>query len=132
MKRYIITGIASIGFVAVIAANTNNVQIKPKQELPLPEVILDSKENKEYKHDVTSPKGSCRCCPFRTVEFNIPACTRDMPNGSSAIPVGYAEDSIDSTVVHCKRCGIGVYSEHEGEEGRSCTYCKTKEKSSNE
>ena len=119
MKRYIITGIVSIGFVAVIAANTHNVQIKPKQELPLPEVILDSKENKEYKHD-------------RTVEFNIPACTRDMPNGSSAIPVGYAEDSIDSTVVHCKRCSIGVYSEHEGEEGRSCTYCKTTEKSSNE
>jgi hypothetical protein len=119
MKRYIITGIASIGFVAVIAANTNNVQIKPKQELPLPEVILDSQGNKEYKYNVT-------------FEFNIPVCTRDIPNGSSAIPVNYAEDSIDRSAVHCKRCSIGVYSEHEGEEGKSCTYCKTKEKSSNE
>jgi hypothetical protein len=117
MKKYIIAGIASIGFAAVIAANTNNVHIRQKQELP--EVILDPKGKKEYKYDVT-------------FEFNIPVCTRDTPNGSSVIPVNYAEDSIDRTAVHCKRCSIGVYSEHEGEEGRSCTYCKSKEKSSDE
>lgn len=115
MKKYIIAGLASIGFAAVIAANTNNVQIKQKQELPLPEVILDPKGNKQYKYDVT-------------FEFNIPVCTRDIPNGSSTIPVNYAEDSIDRIAVHCKQCSIGVYSEHEGEEGRSCTYCKSKEK----
>ncbi len=115
MKNYIITGLASIGFAAVIAANTNNVHIKQKQELPLPEVILDSKEKKEYKHDIT-------------FEFNVPVCTRDIPKGSSVIPVNYAEDSIDRSVVHCKECSIGIYSEHEGEEGNSCTYCKSKEK----
>lgn len=113
MKRYIITSILAIGVLAALVASNSNAQ-KPRTE---PEVIVNQKGGKkEYHYNMS-------------FEFNLPACTRDkeLIESLQAVQPSGEEYTGDKIFTHCKECNIGVYSMHEGETERKCTYCKAKE-----
>lgn len=114
MKRYIVAGLTSIGLIVAVIAANNNIQIKPKQELP--EVIIPvNSPKKTYSHNIS-------------FEFNPPPCTRNTPSGID--PQIKYEGNIagDSTeLTHCKSCSMGVYAFHDGEIKRTCSWCKAEE-----
>jgi hypothetical protein len=102
MKKLLIISFLALGITQ--AASVFIPKIKPKQELP--EVILDGYRSRSYSTEVTS------------------FCPRDLTNTVTQYPVD--EDSVE-IFKHCDRCRTGVYANHKGEEGRSCTYCGVKE-----
>jgi hypothetical protein len=115
MKRYIAAGIATIGcIVAVYATSNNNIQIKPKQELP--EVLVSANNPKKtYSYNIS-------------FEINPPPCTRNIPfNTDSSVKYDGNTEGDTMELTHCKSCSMGVYSFHDGEKVRTCSWCKAEE-----
>jgi hypothetical protein len=66
-----------------------------------------------------------------TISFQIEnACPRNNPNykveQDNIAYTGLAEGSTEF-VKHCVKCNIGVYSEHENKDHRTCTFCGERE-----
>lgn len=103
MKNIILIS-SLIGVTAALFAVQEKSVVKNKQEYPT--VILNSPDN-SYR--------------------NMTECPRSVPKIYEA---NYAstEGQTPEMARHCQSCSIGVFSLHENEEGRRCTWCGLKEK----
>jgi len=102
MKKLLIISFLALGITQ--AASVYIPKLRHKQELP--EVILDGYRSRPYSTEITA------------------ACPRDLSNTSTQYVID--EDSVE-IFKHCDKCRTGVYANHKGEEGRTCTYCSVKE-----
>jgi hypothetical protein len=69
--------------------------------------------------------------PLYSASFQIEnACPRNNPNykveQDNIAYAGLAEGATEY-VKHCVKCNIGVYSEHENKDHRTCTFCGERE-----
>jgi hypothetical protein len=102
-KNIIIGAVLTIGALIVV-----NAQLAIDQK---PYIIQSNPEFPKVIIPVLDEKGCPRNGVYQaeiTFEFN--------PKEGEVLP----------PFDHCAKCRIGVYSEHKGETGISCTYCKDK------
>lgn len=76
----------------------------------------------------TNPEFPKVIIPVNPTELDEKGCPR---NGLYKAEVSFefynpTEGEVKPTFDHCAKCRIGVYSEHDGETGLTCTYCKDK------
>jgi hypothetical protein len=121
MKRTILFLTIATGFGAVVFANVQiPKKLKPaKQEFP--NVIIPAQKDAPY----VSP-------PTRNINEYAKFCPRDLDYKNASERYDYQTSNAESSVVfvkHCNRCNIGVYSEHQNEVGKKCTYCGDKDPS---
>jgi hypothetical protein len=103
MKKVVIL-ISLIGVTAGLFGVQEKTVVKNKPEYPT--VILNSKD--DYQGFMTE-------------------CPRNVPKSYEA-NYSNSEGQTPEMARHCQSCSIGVFSYHEGEEGRRCTWCSLKEK----
>ena len=77
------------------------------------------------------PVVSIKTRKINTESFN-PACTRDTPPGTVMGNLGVSYEYIDANgetqiTKHCVKCNAGVYATHEGEDFKTCSFCREKE-----
>jgi hypothetical protein len=103
MTKYILFG-SLVAVTALLAVQEKTV-VKNKPEYP--KVILNSTN---YSSITTSE------------------CPRDLPR---FIETGYVDSAGQTPEMakHCQKCSIGVYSLHENEQVKKCTWCGDKDKS---
>lgn len=103
MTKYILFG-SLITVTALLAVQEKTV-VKNKPEYP--KVILNSTDHYLRQYD---------------------ECPRDIPKSYEA---GYLDSSGQTPEManHCQKCSIGVYSLHENEQVKKCTWCGNKDKS---
>lgn len=101
MKKIILFG-SLVGITAALFAVQEKTVIKNKQEYP--KVILNSPDS-SYRIMTECPRSVAK-----SYEANFEGQSPEMAR-------------------HCQSCMIGVFSLHENEEGRKCTWCGLKEKS---
>lgn len=105
------------GVALAVAPNVKN--LKPaKEELVATTSVLPTVV-------VTAEK------PLYAVNFQIEnACPRNNPNykaeQDNLVYTGLAEGSTEF-VKHCVKCNIGVYSEHENKDYKTCSFCGERE-----
>jgi len=103
MKKLVLIS-CLIGVSAALFGVQEKSVVKNKQEYPT--VILNSKDDSNI----------------------ITECPRNVPKSYEANYASTIEGQTPEMARHCQSCSIGVFSYHEGEEGRRCTWCKLKEK----
>jgi len=126
MKKLLIIILLAVG--AVQAASVIVPKLRPAKE----EFITQVEVKREAFPEVIvngSSSGTGRYSTKFTVDINQ-FCPRDNPNYKEEQERFNFQDNAEGAVVfvkHCSRCNIGVYSQHDEESFRRCTYCGDKE-----
>jgi len=121
MKKTLIIAFLALG--AAQAASIILPKIRPaKEEFPqmveLPEVVISgiTLGTRGYTTEVS-------------VNVVIEPCPRNNPLAKVDDAFAYNTNAEGAVVyvTHCRKCNTGVYSEHQGETVRTCTFCKEPE-----
>jgi hypothetical protein len=108
MKKTLVAIILTTG---IAVATASQIIKKPKDT---PEVIVETTGAK--------PKVYTTGFTFNFTAEEIKKINKDLYEEDTANSSEYA-----TIYVHCRKCGIGVYSEHENEKTPKCTYCSALE-----
>lgn len=122
MKRTLLFLVIATGLGAAVFGNVQiHKKLKPaKQELP--DVIIPSQKESPYILPPTQYFAEyAKACPKENLDYKN-------ANERYDYQIGNAEDAV-VFVRHCHRCNIGVYSEHQNETTKRCTYCGDKDPS---
>jgi hypothetical protein len=103
MKKVVLIG-SLVGITAALFAVQEKTVVKNKQEYPT--VILNSPDNSNRFMN---------------------ECPRSVSRSYEAVYAS-TEGQSPEMARHCQTCMIGVFSLHENEEARKCTWCGLKEK----
>jgi hypothetical protein len=118
-KAILIFTIATALGAAVFGSVFIPKKLKPaKQEFPT--VIIPAQNESPHVVPTTQYLNEyTKFCPRENLDYKNASERYDYQTSN-------AEDSV-VFVRHCRRCNIGVYSEHQNEIGKKCTYCGDKD-----